>query len=437
MRNNVFVIGLDDFHRELLETVEDADRIRFHPLLTAEEIANPVDCRIDEVLHRTKRILDGFDGTVDAIIGHWDFPTSTILPILVQYCGLPGPSLETVLRCEHKYWSRLEQRKSVPGHIPDFFAFAPFSERPREQIGLDYPFWIKPIKAHSSYLSFKVRNDVDFELALAKIRQGIAIVARPFNEILQLASLPCEIAEVDGWHCIAEEDIASGFQCTVEGYAFNGAVHGYGYVDSDRAGHHSSTFVGYHYPSRLPAEVHARMEAIARAFLLSIGYDGSPFNMEFFYDRETERLSLVEVNTRISKSHCPLFYLVDGASHHQVAVQLALGEEPNFPSRRGAWAHAAKFMLRHLGADARIRRLPRPQEMDRLYEAFPELRLKLLASEGARLSDLALQEPYSYELAEIFLGGRSESDLRDRYDRLCALMPFELEPSRGEALMAK
>jgi biotin carboxylase len=432
MQKNIFVVGLDEFHRQLLETVEDSGRYNFIPLFHSSEIINLVDCRISEVLLSAKRTLDEFDGSVDAIIGHWDFPTSTILPILRAHCGLPGPSLETVLRCEHKYWSRLEQQKVIPQHISRFAACNPFSEHPRDEIEFDYPFWIKPVKAHSSFLGFKVENDADFAHAIEETRRKIEAVALPFDEILQMASLPLEIEQVDGWHCIAEEIIAADAQCTLEGYALNGEVRGYGYVDSERAGRHRSSFTGYHYPSELPGPLHDRMQEIARTFLSSIGYDQSPFNIEFFYDEDSDRLSLLEVNTRISKSHCPLFLLVDGASHHQVALKVALGEEPEFPFRKGKFPHAAKFMMRHMGADGYVQHLPDKEEMQRIQEEFPELRMMLQVEEGLRLSDLPMQDAYSYELANIFLGGKDRTELEERYRRLLELMPIKIKPLETE-----
>jgi biotin carboxylase len=432
MSKNVFVVGLDDFHLELLQTVEHAERYNFVPLFHTSEIASPVDCRIAEVLLEAKRELDRYEGSVDAVIGHWDFPTSTILPILRAHCGLPGPSLETVLKCEHKYWSRLEQQKVIPDHIPRFAAVNPFAKHPRGEVDFDYPFWIKPVRAHSSFLGFKVENDADFEHAMEEARQKIKIVALPFDEILQMASLPLEIEEVDGWHCIAEEIIAADAQATVEGYAFNGEVRGYGFVDSARGGRHGSTFTSYHYPSQLPESLHRRMEEISRTFLSSIGYDRSPFNIEFFYDRDSDRLSLLEVNTRISKSHCPLFALVDGASHHQVAIKVALGEKPDMPFRQGAFAHAAKFMMRHMGADGYVQHLPDEKELERIQAEFPELRLQMIVEEGQRLSDLPMQEAYSYELANVFLGGNDLAELEQRYKRLREHLQIEIKPLENE-----
>jgi hypothetical protein len=230
MKKNIFVVGLNEFHLKLLETVRHAERYDFLPLLRSTEIVNPVDCDINLALEKAHRILDIFPGQIDAIIGHWDFPTSTLLPILRQQYGLPGPSLETVLRCEHKYWSRLKQQKVIRNHVPRFAAFNPFAERPRHQIDLDYPFWIKPVKAHSSFLGFRIDNDADFAHAIDEIQAKIHCVAKPFNEILAHAELPPEIEGIDGWHCVAEEIISTATQCTVEGYVHNGELVAYGFT---------------------------------------------------------------------------------------------------------------------------------------------------------------------------------------------------------------
>ena len=57
-----------------------------------------------------------FDGRIDAIVGYWDFPVSTLVPILGERYGIRSTSLESVVKCEHKYWSRLEQQKVIDRH---------------------------------------------------------------------------------------------------------------------------------------------------------------------------------------------------------------------------------------------------------------------------------------------------------------------------------
>lgn len=423
---NVFIFGLDDFHREQLNTIRDSDEIVFHPLLEHDEAIHPERFPANEMLDKSLATLEAFPGQVDAVCTYWDFPTSTLVPIIREKLGLPGAGLDAVLRLEHKYWARCEQQATVPDLIPGFAAVDPFAENPRADLPLEYPFWLKPIKAHSSYLGFRIESDADFDNAIEKIRGGIAQFGEPFNEILKMAHLPEHIAEVDGYHCIAEGIISAGQQCTLEGYVFHGKVHVYGVIDSLRAGRHRSSFQRYQYPSQLPPSVQSRMIEAARRVITHAGYDNAPFNMEFFWFRDTDQLSLLEVNARCSKSHSPMFHLVDGASHLQVMVNLGLGKPPAFPYREGAFAMAAKFMLRVFRA-GRVTRVPTDEDLHELHERFPEARVQVLVEEGADLESLRFQDSYSFELAEIFLGGRSQSNLLARYREAVRILGFEID----------
>ncbi len=425
---HVFIFGLDDFHRQELNTIRDAANLAFHPLLEKEEAIHPERFPVEAMLARSEAILDDFPAPVDAVCTYWDFPTSTFLPLIRERRGLRGAGLNAVLRLEHKIWARIEQQKVIPECIPDFATVNPFANDPGADLTLGYPFWLKPVKAHSSYLGFRINHRDDFDQAIAAIRRGIEAFAAPFNEILQRAALPDEIAGIDGHFCIAEAIISAGQQCTLEGYVYRGEVHVYGVVDSIRSGRHRSSFQRYQYPSSLPLAVQARMIDAATRVMNQAGYDDAPFNMEFFYDRRADTVTLLEVNARCSKSHSPLFHRVDGASHFQVMVRLGLGEAPEFPHREGDMAVAAKFMLRvfHQGI---VERVPSEQDIALFYEHFPEARLRVLVEAGQSLTELRFQDSYSYELAEIFLGGKTQADLLDRYRQALKVLNFQIRES--------
>ena len=110
---NVFVVGYDDLGKELLPKLNNVEDYHFHGLLPLDEVVFAAEYEFDQLVEDARRELDSFSGTVDAIVGYWDFPTSALLPVLREKRQLPGPSLEAVLKCEHKYWSRLEQQKEV------------------------------------------------------------------------------------------------------------------------------------------------------------------------------------------------------------------------------------------------------------------------------------------------------------------------------------
>lgn len=424
---NIFVVGLDDFHLQQLLTLPNAPQYRFHALFTRAELRSPDGFPVPWLLSEGRKRLHRFPGTIDAIVSYWDFPASTILPLLRDCAGLPGPSLESVLRCEHKFWSRLEQRRAAPAHVPGFCAVDPFAEDPLSQVTLDFPFWIKPVKAVLSYLGFRIESRNDFERAIAGIRKGIGRFGKPFNHILEHAELPIDVAPVDGMHCIAESLISVDHQCTLEGYVYQGQVHVYGTIDSLREGPAGSSFSRYQHPSNLPLSVRERMADIAAQVMYRIGFDNGPFNLEMYWDRVRDHIWILEINPRISKSHAPLFDMVDGRYHHQVMVDLGLGQEPAMPVAEGNFACAAKFMVRHY-EDAFVARVPTPEEIRHLEASMPGVFIHIDVTEGMQLSQLQHQDSYSYEVAAVFVGGHDNAELESRYAEVMAQLPLEFAP---------
>ncbi len=431
-QRNIFIVGIDDFHLAQLQALPDARHYRFHSLFTREELKSGDRFPVARLLQDGREQLRRFGGCIDAIVGYWDFPVSTVLPILRQPFQLPGPTLESVLRCEHKYWSRLEQARVAPEHVPPFCAVDPFHTDPLSTLTVEFPFWIKPVKAVLSYLGFRVRNHVEFQLAIAQIRRGIHRFGDPFNLILGFADLPPEVAIVDGNHCIAEGLISAGHQCTLEGYVYQGRVEVYGVVDSLREGPAQSSFSRYQYPSRLPPPVQARMSGLADRVMRHIGYDCAPFNMELYWEENSDRIWLLEINTRISRSHAPLFQMVDGRYHHQVMIDLGLGSKPAMPSREGPYGCAAKFMMRHY-EDATVQRVPTAQEIQTIEADMPGVIIELGVDQGIQLSSLRDQDSYTYEVATVFIGARDNAELEARYAQVLRSLPLEFaEPVRPE-----
>jgi biotin carboxylase len=424
---NIFVFGSDDFNLAQMRALDEARQFRFYELFRHEEIKADREISAQRLYEGALARLHRFSGPIDAIVGYWDFPVSTMLPLLRKPFGLPSPSFEAVLKCEHKYWSRLEQQRVIPDYIPDFCAVDPFGNDPRRQITLDYPFWIKPVKAASSHLGFMVLNDAQFQHAVDAIRENIFRFGSPFNYLLQFAELPDEVAAVDGYHCIAEALISRGRQCTLEGYVYDGEVYIYGAVDSIREGKHRSSFSRYQYPSSIPLRVRQHMVAVTVRFMDHISFDNGPFNIEYYWDASRDRIWLLEINARISKSHCPLFQHVDGASHHKVMLDLALGTRPLFPYRQGAYRYAAKFMWR-IYEDAMVGRVPTDDELRAVCRQIPGVEVQFHIREGMRLSELKDQDSYSYEIAVVFVGGDSRKELLQKYSAVQQALRLELTP---------
>ncbi|MDX1604572.1 MAG: ATP-grasp domain-containing protein [Candidatus Competibacterales bacterium] len=421
------MLGLDEVHAQNLRTIPDADRFRFHELLHADEIVYLEEYDIDAKLDEARRILDKADGTIDAVIGHWDFPVTSMVPILCREYSLISPTLTSVLTCTHKYWSRLEQQKAAPEATPKFCAVDPFDDRAPDRIELDYPFWIKPVKGYASILGFYIAGREDLDKALAQARQEIRRLGEPFTRFLERVERPREIHEVDGNHMIAEE-IIGGRELAPEGYVQNGQFHAHGMIDMVR-GRNRKSFQRYQYPSRMPRRVQERAVEISRKVLQQIGFDNGCFNIEFFWDEGRDRLSIIEINPRASQSHADLFRKVDGMSNHDVAVHVALGEDPRFERGGGRFRHAAKCLYRRYDRDdAVVTHVPTQKELQKLRRRQPETVATIDLKKGMRLSELKDQDPYSYVLAELSIGAMSRKELLAKFREAQELLPFEFEP---------
>jgi len=424
---NVFIIGQDELSRQMLPHLNHRDDYNFHELLSLEEVVHADEYPFTRLTATALAQLERFSGSVDAIVGYWDFPTSGLLPVLRRERGLPGPTLEAFLKCEHKYWSRVEQRRAIPECVPAFQALDPFDEQAVAHVEIDYPFWIKPVKAHSSHLGFLIENADQLAEVLPTIRRGIGRFGEPFDEVMELAEVPEEMTAITGHHCIAEAIISAGRQCTLEGYVQNGEVHMEGFIDSLRDETHSSVLLRYEYPTSMSQAMQERLLSIARRFLEHIGFDDSPFNIEFFLDEENDRIWVLEINARISRSHAAIFQLVDGAPHMQVMIDVALGIAPRMPHREGAYAVAAKQMLR-VFEDGWVRRVPSQEEIREVEKTFPGTLVHLNVHEGMRLSDLQHQDSFSFELGVVFIGADSRDALAERIEQCRDMLNFDIEP---------
>lgn len=420
-RKDVFVLGFDEYNFRILEGMSVAQECEFHALLSFEEIYGE-QIKFNDVLDAATRQLDAFDGQIDAILGFWDFPVSSILPLLRKRYGLPTASLEEVVMCEHKYWSRLIQQQVIDEYPPFGLVDPARDTEPPE--GVRYPMWVKPVKSFSSVLAFGVANDEAFRDALGKIREGIGWVGEPFDALLEHLQLPPDIAAAGGQMCLAEEAI-TGQQLTVEGYRYRDEVVIYGVVDSVNYAN-SPSFLRYQYPSSLSERVIERLHDISRRVVAAIGLERQTFNIEYFWDPGTDAISLLEINPRHSQSHAELFEDVDGTANHEVMLRLALDRNPAFPRGEGRYDIAAKWFIRRF-TDGVIRREPSPEEIAAVQNIVPGTTIELTAHTGDRLSDLREQDSYSYVVATVCVGAADEPELTAKFEQVVAALPFEID----------
>jgi len=348
-------------------------------------------------------ILDRFSGgKLHGVISSDDYPGSVMAAIVAQRLGLPGVSPVASLRCQHKYLSRLEQRRLVPAASP---AFTLIDTRCPQTHGLHYPIFVKPLKSFFSIGASRVDAPAGLERA---VREAILPPEfyRPFNELLGLYPQLAH-AEIGARSVIGEVSLR-GHQCTLEGYVRGGATHTVGVVDSIFYPG-TRSFERFEYPSRLPADIVDRMEDIAARLMRGLEYGEGFFNVEFIVDLENESVQIVEVNPRLASQFADLYEKVDGSNSYDILLDLALGMPPERNKRAGAHRMAASCALRRF-QDAWVRELPSEESLERLKRRFPDVRVEVLAEEGQLLSR-SMQDGCSFRYAIVNIGGSDRDDV--------------------------
>lgn len=422
MTQNIFVLGLDEPGYAELATLPDADQYSFHGILSLEDLQSGV-ISFTDLLAQAQEQLDAFDGPIDAIVGYWDFPVSMMVPILCDRYGLPSKPLASVVRCEHKYWSRIEQQKVIDEY-PGFDLIDVHDPSAKLPVHMTYPAWLKPIKSFSSEGAHRVDNESELQEALAEERDAPERIGGAFDDVLEMLDLPAEIADIPGGAYMVEE-AAQGQQYTLEGYSWGDEVEIIGLVDSFNYDN-APSFLKYQYPSTLPEPVQQYIHNVSRRIISAVGLTNSTFNIEYFWDASAERLRLLEINSRHSQSHAQMFHWVDGQPNHAVMLDLALGREPQMPRRHGKHAIAAKWMLRHF-QDGVVRSAPTADEVKAIEQRYDNVDIEVAVEEGARLSDADTEDSYSFTLAEIFIAGETEQQLREIYDACCDALTIEID----------
>lgn len=421
MAKNIYVFGMLDWQRDELDTIDHAEDYNFISLLSTEELIEQ-HLGFDDLLQRARQQIETSGLKPDAFVCHWDFPSSCLAPVLAAEYGLPAPSLESVLKCEHKYWARLEQQRVVPDLIPEFEAVDPFDPKAADKISLDFPFWLKPVKGFASLLGFRIKNRSQLDKALQQMREHIGELGQAFDACLKHAELPDEIKGIGGYHAIAE-GIISGNQFAPEGYVLSGQMKIHGLFDMFFTDN-GKTVAGLKYPADLPPWLEKKSHEACRLILEQVGFDNGCFNVEFQWDAAADKLWIIEVNARISQSHCEMFRKVDGMSNHEIAVSVALGHEPHFPHESGSCKVAAKFYLSKHG-DAKVSHVPSAEEIEALSKEFNDALIELGVKQGDQLSELPEQPVYCYHIGDVWIGAESAEELQNCYRRLVPRIPLE------------
>ena len=336
--------------------------------------------------------------------------------MLAERMGWPGTPVQAVLACQHKLHARQVLQSVCPeANLP----FQPLDAAYGEPAPTDlhYPLFVKPVKAAFSVLA---RTVADHAALHAHTRFGawelqlIRHLVEPFEQVAR-ERLP----QAGTAHRMLLEQPIKGHQYNLDGYVFDGKVVRIGVVDAAMYPG-TDAFMRFDYPSRLPLPVHEQATDVARRFLQAIGFNHGMFNMEFFHDPATGKLTVIEFNPRMASQFSDLYQRVDGLDLHRMALELAWGRDPGALLRAAPSAAAASSFVYRIHDPATPVQMPRPQQQIDFELAFPDgLLFNFPKPRSAMQRDFKWLGSYRYAI--IHLGGQDVHDLRRRCERASAL----------------
>lgn len=353
-----------------------------------------------------------------AVTSHHEQFGALAAALLAERMGWPGTPVNAILACQHKFYARqVLQRVAPEANLPfellDAEYGAPIPPR------LQYPRFVKPVKAAFSVLARRVESHDELHRHTRFGAWELWVIRRLVEPFERLARARLG-ADLPSAHRMLLEAPVQAEQFNLDGYVFQGQTHAVGVVDAIMYPG-TQAFMRHQLPTRLPAVVQARALDVARRFLAAVGFTHGLFNMEFFFDAASDRLSVIEFNPRMASQYSDLYRRVLGVDLHAMALALAHGQDPAGAQRSLPTAGAAaSFVYRAFEAAQPVHR-PSAAQTRAFAQAYPDaLLFPYPKSAGSIARDFKWLGSYRYGITH--LGGRDAVELRARCETASALL---------------
>src|SRR5919108_2218830 len=322
-------------------------------------------------------LADGERIPADAVVGTKDL-SALLAALLAQRLGLPGPTPQALVACQHKPTSRTIQQRTAPEATPEFALLD-------GRVPFGVPFFVKPVVGRLSQNAYRIDD-------LSELR-GLHEIDRYTRRYADIAALAG--ANPADAHGFLAEELLSGAEVTLEGYVHGGRVTTIGVTDSVKYPG-TLSFERFEYPSALGDGCLAELHDVAARVVPALGFDGGFFNVEFFVP-EQGPAQIIEVNARLASQFAPLVLGLHGRSTYDALFELALGRDPAWTSGPPDGV-GVSYCLR-VFEDAFVEAVPDPD---------PDV--ELLVRPGLHLSDQGVNDAQSYRLAILYGFGETRAE---------------------------
>ena len=353
------------------------------------------------------------------VVSHHEQFGALAAALVAEELGLPGATPESVLAIQHKLHARAVLQQVAPAaNLASQRLQAAYGEDIPH--GLAYPAFVKPVKAAFSVLAREVRSRDELQAHTRFGRRELWVIRRlvePFERVLQQ-----RLPQAGTAHSLMLEAPLPRAtpQFNLDGWVWRGQAQALGVVDAIMYPG-TQAFMRWEHPSGLDPGVQQRALDVAQQFLAAVGYSHGFFNMEFFYDPASDRLSVIEFNPRLASQFGDLYRRVQGRDAYAMSLALALGQDPaSLPRSQPTAGAAASQVYRSFDPTAQVR-MPDAAQQAQVAKAFPDARLFLYPKTGHSLArDFKWLGSYRHGI--VHLGGRDAADLRERTVRASHLL---------------
>jgi hypothetical protein len=353
-----------------------------------------------------------------AVTSHHEQFGALAAALLAERMGWPGTPVNAVLACQHKFHARQVLQQVAPEANLDFALMDAEYGAP-VPLGIVYPRFVKPVKAAFSVLARQVDSHEELHRHTRFGAWELWVIRRLVEPFERLARARLG-ADLPSAHRMLLEAPAQADQFNLDGYVFNGQTHAVGVVDALMFPG-TQAFMRHQVPTRLPGAVQARALDVARRFLAAVGFTHGLFNMEFFFDAASDRLTVIEFNPRMASQYSDLYRRVLGIDLHAMALELAHGRDPASARRALPTAGAAASFVYRSFDPAGHAHLPSADQVRAFTQAHPDaLLFPYPKSAGSIARDFKWLGSYRYGITH--LGGRDCADLRARCEAASQLL---------------
>lgn len=253
---------------------------------------------------------------IDAIFYSRDVADLVAAALCAEF-GFPGPSVESVFQCIHKYYSRKSESSPIRCEYIDLR-----DERPQIT---SYPCYLKPPWLNLGILGFKLESPEDLQHALMIARRDYGswspLYYPFFRRYIDLQKYPLATRDI-----MLVEEFVDGPQVTVEGWVYQQEPYIWAITDTNTYPG-SRVIDNFSLPSRHPPRLQQLLVQRAKEAIHNVGLDNGFFNIEFWCHEDG--VTLTEINGRAATCFYNLYRHCLDACIYEAGLQLACGKQPS------------------------------------------------------------------------------------------------------------